>query len=109
MIFASGINMWINGGSSGVGIGALAGQTACVAIDFDHSTIWVRNNSGNWNGSGTANPATNTGGFGVSTLFSSGGYPVFACGSAASAVVNFGASAFTFTVPSGFSAWDVGS
>lgn len=97
-----------NGISTGVNIGAIAtGQTHCVAIDLTNSRIWFRINGGNWNNSGTANPATNTGGIDISTLFPSNApfAVVTKNGSVPSCTTNFGASAFTQTVPSGFTAW----
>ncbi|WLA47296.1 hypothetical protein QIH80_37335 [Bradyrhizobium elkanii] len=51
-----------NGGSVGsLGAGA-ASDVISGACDIDNLRLWLRRNGGNWNGSGTANPATNTGG-----------------------------------------------
>lgn len=47
---------------------AAPGDLIDVAIDMANKAIWVRINSGNWNGSGTANPATNTGGLSISAM-----------------------------------------
>jgi hypothetical protein len=81
------------------------GQTACVAFDFAARLLWVRVNAGNWNNSGTANPATGVGGLapsiGTNPLF-----PMFSgLTSADSTTTNFGATAFTQTVPSGFTGY----
>jgi len=84
------------------------GNILCVAIDITNNLYWIRNGTGNWNGSSTANPATGTGGLDVSGLFSTNA--VFACicenSTLANISVNFGATAFVQTVPSGFAAWD---
>jgi hypothetical protein len=102
--------MWVNAGSTGTSIGALAGATCCVAVDLTHARIWFRNNGGNWNNSGTANPATNTGGFDLSGFITANTtpvYPLFTSDSASdNCTANFGASSFSFTVPSGFGAWE---
>jgi hypothetical protein len=42
------------------------GDTICFALDKDNNKLWVRKNGGNWNNSGTDNPATNTGGYTIS-------------------------------------------
>ena len=76
-----------------------------LAIDLDNHRLWWTKNGGAWVGaSGTPNPATNTGGFDISGEQSQGRiYPaVDMAGSAAKFTANFGASAFTGTVPSGF-------
>jgi hypothetical protein len=78
-----------------------------MAIDLVNSKGWFRINGGNWDGSGTDNPATNTGGINIATLFpTNAAYALFcANNNAAGVAANFGTSAFSFTVPSGFSAW----
>lgn len=103
-------------GAFTVGFSALAdGDIVSVAVDLTSNLIWFTVNGGNWNGSGTANPATGTGGF--STNGGSGGF-----GGSSPAVFPFIASqggfsppnagatlvpgSFTFTVPTGFAGWD---
>ena len=58
-----------------------------------------------WNNSGTANPATGVGG-----ISSGVAGPYYASASSSSAstsyTANFGASAFSFTMPSGFTSWN---
>lgn len=39
-----------------------SGDTISVALDLDNNALWFRVNSDDWNGSPTADPATNTGG-----------------------------------------------
>ena len=102
--------------ASGSYLGNLVGQRASgdvigIAVDLDNRKVWFRvAPSGNWNNNATYNPATNTGG---STIVSGSYTPVFisgGLGGTASNVVtaNFGASAFTGAVPSGFTAgWPV--
>ena len=91
------------------GVALPAGTVVGIAVDFTNHLIWFRMApSGNWNGSGTANPATGVGGI----TFSTGAMVPFVTfggsGGAAGNVItaNFGASSFTGTVPSGFySGW----
>lgn len=82
------------------------GDRIGVAFDADNERVWFRVNGGNWNLSGTADPATNTGGIDVSA--SSGPWmpalETFGTGNQATA--NFGATAFTDAIPSGFSRID---
>ena len=86
--------------------GCTSGATIGFALDADARLIWLRvAPAGNWNNSGTANPATGVGGVSVAAI---GGtaipfYPVAEfSASADSATANFGDSAFSGTVPSGF-------
>jgi hypothetical protein len=87
-------------------IGALAacgaGDVVCVAVDLTNSKIWFRKNGGLWNLSGTDNPATNTGGYSISGLAAGPYFPAWAANASNSATVNFGATAYAFTAPSGF-------
>lgn len=60
-----------NGGVSGPNPGTYAsGDTRCYAVDLTANLFWVRNGAGgNWNGSGTADPATGVGGFSINAAF----------------------------------------
>jgi hypothetical protein len=85
------------------------GDTVAIEVDFGAMLIWVKNitQSGNWNNSGSANPATGTGGISISALT---GSPWFAAVQQVATpgdqfTVNFGGSAFALTPSSGFSAW----
>jgi hypothetical protein len=80
-----------------------------VAVDLTNWMVWFRvAPAGNWNGSGTANPATNIGGINISVLNTTTVAPAVGFnGGASSGEVftgNFGASTFSGTVPSGFNA-----
>lgn len=102
-------NLWTNGVNTGVTIGVFgaAGQTVSVAVDLDNRQIWFRRLT-LWNNSGTADPATNTGGFaipsGIMVPFCTFGGTSGAAGNVYTA--NFGASTFLKAVPVGFaSGW----
>ena len=106
--FASAGTIYFNGASQGTGIGAIgAGQVVCMAIDMDNKRGWLRLNTGNWNGFVSGDPATNTSGIDISSLFTSNAaFPLWCANvNGASVTANFGGSAFTYTPPSGFSAW----
>jgi hypothetical protein len=107
-IFRSG-NIYANGSNSGTSLGAIAnGDRIGVAIDLDNQMIWFRKNNGNWNNSGTANPATNTGGISISSYPSMAPHCSFDSTGSQVTTFNLGASAFTDTVPSGFtSGWPI--
>jgi hypothetical protein len=61
--------IWLEGVSQGdLGGDIGVGGVLCMAVDRANNLVWVRHNSGNWNGSGTANPATGTGGISISGL-----------------------------------------
>jgi len=106
MTFASG-NVYAGGAiQSGINIGTFAtGQIVGLAIDLDNRRAWFRKApAGNWNASGTANPATNTGGI----VIPAGTMVPFVTFNATSNTwtVNFGMAGFTGAVPSGFtSGW----
>jgi hypothetical protein len=83
------------------------GSIVGMAIDFTAALIWFRvTPSGNWNLSGTANPATGVGGLSISSI-AGPLFPMFTSANTGDgAVANFGGSAFNGAVPSGFtSGW----
>jgi hypothetical protein len=91
-----------------LGGGSIGGTliNLAVAVDFDAALAWFKIAAGNWNGSGTANPATGVGGVNISSL----AFPLFPfarlAGIPETVTANFGASAFGGIVPSGFnSGW----
>lgn len=92
------------GAQTGYGFANTA-QYSHIAVDLDAGNVWVRNSSGSgWAGGG--DPTTGT----LPTFTIPAGsyvYPAFGqFSNPASATVNFGATAFNGTVPSGFnSGW----
>lgn len=108
MVYFNSGNMWTNGGSTGFTLSARAtGDVVGVAVDLDNRRIWFRvAPSGQWNASGSANPATNNLGF-VIPAGTMVPFNVFGGASGVAGSIhttNFGASAFTGAVPSGFTA-----
>ncbi len=92
---------WFYGGGAHV-----EGDVVDIAYDRDTGRFWVRRNGGSWNGSGTANPATGTGGH---YLPLSGAGPTRAAlhldtGQTMSA--NFGAQDWAYAPPAGFEGID---
>ncbi|MBP1297415.1 SPRY domain-containing protein [Bradyrhizobium elkanii] len=112
----TGVGVWLgsgsivsNGGPSG-SLGASAAASGSVigaAFDGDNERIWFRLNGGNWNGSGTANPATNTGGvaYPVAAMAPAVAFSPYGSPTAGDNITaNLGASAFSGAVPFGFTA-----
>jgi hypothetical protein len=96
----------INNVGTGVSLGTRAnGNVIGIAVDYGAKLIWFRvAPAGLWNNSGTADPATGVGGLSISAL-TLPLFPLF-CGIVANdaCTANFGASAFSGAVPSGFAA-----
>jgi Collagen triple helix repeat (20 copies) len=94
----------VNGVGSGSSIGVITpGSVVGIAVDLTAQLIWFRlGASGNWNGSGTANPATGAGGVSISAISSGLLYPLMTGASGDAVTANFGASAFSGAVPLGF-------
>lgn len=105
-LFKGGGNIWSNGGSS-LSLGSVNnGDVIGVAVDYTNSKIHFRKApSGNWNGNATHDPATNTGGASFSSLVG-GSSPclTFSGDNTEAMTANFGDSAFSGAVPSGFTA-----
>lgn len=78
------------------------GSVICFAVDFTAQVIWIRQGAaGSWNGSGTANPATATGGLSIASI--AGAQFAFMTGQTADKITaNFGDTAFTGALPAGF-------
>jgi hypothetical protein len=101
------------GASTTASLGTLTvGSVIGVALDYNNDNMWMVGPSGNWDGSGTDNPATNTGGLNGSAFFhgnlTAGMFAanLFACVSVynnSEVTANFGATSFTYAIPSGFS------
>lgn len=97
--------IFVNNTSTGTSIGAQTnGSTIGIALDLTNNNIWFRAGAaGNWNNSGTASPATNTGGFSISAMVSGGLFPLaILYATSDSVAANFGDSAFSGVVPGGF-------
>jgi hypothetical protein len=92
--------------STGIGIGSVtSGSVVCVALDLTNGLFFFRlGAAGNWNGSAANNPATGVGGLPIATGSAIPVYPYASIGTTSGHAVtaNFGDSAFTGTVPSGF-------
>ena len=80
------------------------GDVIDAALDLTNSRIWFRKNGGNWNNSGAASPASNTGGLDISGLAAGPYFPAVSLLASEAETANFGASAFTYLPPSGFAA-----
>lgn len=99
-------NFWVNGTKQvNAAFGSASGNVMALAVDLDNHLVYAMNitHGEAWNNNGSANPATQTGGF---TIPSAAPWvPVVVGGlSGASFTCNF-AGAFVGTVPAGFSAW----
>lgn len=101
-------NIWVNGVNTGINLGALLPGGSflfAMAVDLTNRKIWFRKGAaGNWNANASYDPATNVGGVTIPS-----GAMIPFCnfggtggGSGNSWTANFGASAFTGTVPAGF-------
>lgn len=93
----------VSGSNSGSNFGTIsAGTRICIALDLDGHLIWYRlGAAGNWNNSGTANPASASGGISV-PLVAPASPAAFLRAANETYTANFGDSAFTGAVPSGF-------
>lgn len=107
VLYSGSINLDGSNTGSTVGGGVAPSGTIGMAVDISNKLIWFRGApSGNWNGSGTANPATGTGGISISTLTGTL-FPWFSIAFNGDTITaNFGATAFSGAVPGGFtSGW----
>jgi len=103
-------NITVNGVATGNSLAIIGGGDVIgIAVDLTSTPkqIWFRKNTGNWNGSGTANPATGVGGIDISSISTGPLFPIFFGTNLDAMTANFGASAFTGAVPSGFSDWEL--
>lgn len=77
------------------------GDTLGVAVDVGGALIWFRDNAGNWNNNGSANPATGTGGISILAVTSNVYAVVQLTNYSDNITANF-AGPFVNTAPSGF-------
>lgn len=99
-IYANNLRTQFNIGS------IVANDIICYAVDIDNQLIWIRKGAaGNWNGLSTANPVTGVGGLPYNgTKYVAPYVQINATGE--SLTLNSGDTAFTGSVPSGFtSGW----
>lgn len=104
-VFKTG-GIWINT-TTAANLGALvAGTVLGFAVDLTAKVFSARVcPAGNWNGSGTANPATGAGALNISAISTGPLFPFFVGSNPGDAcTANFGASAFSGVVPSGYTA-----
>ncbi len=96
------------GGAQIASLGVRAsGDVIGIAIDLTSRLIWFRvAPSGNWNGNASANPATGVGGGDISLSVGGVGIPLYPFAAFStnghSVTSNFGDTAFTGAVPSGY-------
>ena len=81
------------------------GDVICLAWDSGTKTFWFRKNSGSWNNSGSADPATGAGGFAATADTAT--YALWFRGTLASdqVVVRTELADFTLIPPTGFASW----
>jgi len=84
-----------------LGAGTAVGSVFCFAVDLDNWRFWARKNGGNWNNNASANPATNVGGIDIGYWSQTRIAPMCML-TTGQWLYNFGAGAFAFTVPAGF-------
>ena len=104
VISGSSAEYWLNGTNEGTAVQSTT--TAQAAVDLTDGLVWFRNgNSGGWNANGSASPFTGVGGFSLAAF---SGVKLFPCAFASTTgqtvTFNFGQSAFTGSVPPGYTA-----
>lgn len=95
-----------------VGIGSWPATAAShrlrIAIDFNHGFVWIADSAASttWNGGGSANPTTGVGGFPLS--FVGDAFLMFTGydNTTADTVTIVPGPTFTYSIPTGYSAWD---
>lgn len=100
--------IWFN--ASGVlntGVTYAGGDVVAMETDFDLRKVWFKKIGGNWNGSGTDNPATGTGGY--SFIVNPGLYRAAVDTRQSTMTANFGATAFAIPASAGFLPWSAAS
>jgi hypothetical protein len=109
LFIGSGTNVYSDGVNRSISFGAATvGDIYSMAVDLTARLAWFRKNGGNWNNSGTANPATGAGGVVLATA--AGQYaPYVRFTSSLSSdhryTVNFGQTSYAYAAPSGFTNW----
>lgn len=106
VMMATGGQIVDDGSITDPAFGSYNGKHISACFDFTNLKAWFRYNGGNWNNSGAADPATNVGGNAATYLGSAAMFLFTWIQNAGSTTVNAGDSAFTYSIPSGFTAWD---
>lgn len=102
-VYSANGNKYNSGTGAAYGTSYTNGDVVMVALDMDNGKVWMGKN-GTWYNSGDPAAGTNAAYTGLTgTLMIIGGGDA----TARSLTGNWGASAFTYTAPSGFSAWSV--
>lgn len=98
---------FFDGGSIGSAPDFTNSQVVCIAVDFNTQMIWMRNFTSSptvWNSSSSNVPGSSGG---ISFGASSGPwFPALGFRGTGEMTVNFGASSFSGSIPSGFSSWN---
>lgn len=108
-VYPTGWQIWLNGAAVGgfINQGVVNSDTIQVAFDITNLLLWVRINRTYWNFSSTADPGTGVGGKNMAALAAGPYFPVFNTSvTNGSAKANFGALAFDYALPTGFSRVD---
>lgn len=87
-----------------------SGDRVCIALDITNKKVWGRVNNGNWNNSGTANPATGVGGYDWSGDTQVAPNSPFVPGFSLytyndTGTVYFASNTWSYSAPSGFGGW----
>jgi hypothetical protein len=82
-----------------------AGHVAQMAIDTGAKLVWFNCDNGNWNNNAANDPAAGSGGFDFSALTGAYFIALEMEDNTDASTVNFGATSFSFTPPSGFGNW----
>ena len=82
-----------------------SGNIVSMAVDLNAKRVWFRVNGGAWNAGGSADPYTGVGGYDISAYTGTVHYLIVSGDNGVANTVNFGASAFAYTPPTGFQSW----
>jgi hypothetical protein len=98
--------VYSNSASTGKSLGPFVlNDILGLAVDLTTRRAWLRRNSGLWNNTAGADPATAVGGVTVGATASFAPVFGFSTGNGTAFTANFGGSAYAFPAPSGFVNW----
>lgn len=98
-------HLYINGSIVVTGDTYTTSDILRLAFDIGGLLVWVAVNGGNWNGSGAANPATGVGGASIAAMSGTFYGAASSIGGTFTVTTSLGNSPFSYTVPSGFLAY----